>query len=203
MAGDKYPGLTAPVPDHRRRVIIPTLLAASHWPDAVSWVTLVTKPEQIIPQWEMSSRPLMLIPVSQVSIVTGVGRRAARGHVDSMSMTQSTFFSHFVDKFKWLQERLVHLLRILRNSTQSHQSIVNAHCYRHRVLVDISFTLVDKLRRYTLKYFYFLTRPETQVNLSGQPALAAAASLTLCGFQGRPGLGWLTSSRQLGRHNTN
>ena len=33
--------------------------------------------------------------------------------------------------------------------------------------------------------FYFLTRPETQVNLSGQPSLAAAASLTLCGFQGR------------------
>ena len=25
-------------------------------------------------------------------------------HVDSMSMTQSTFFSHFVDKFKRLQE---------------------------------------------------------------------------------------------------
>ena len=65
------------------------------------------------------------------------------------------------------------------------------HCYRHRISGNISFMFVLKigyrecLNLEMKTIFYFLTRPETQVNLSGQPSLAAAASLTLCGFQGR------------------
>lgn len=85
-------------------------------------------------------------------------------------------------------------MSVLRNSTQhsSHQSIarhslcIATGTWQHQFHVCIEARVDRECLNDEMKtIFYFLTRPETQVNLSGQPSLAAAASLTLCGFQGR------------------
>ena len=126
--------------------------------------------------------------------LTGVGRLAAWGREMSRLIQCQWLNQHFSNIL--LTNSSDGWLSVLRNSTQHSKSPINrqalaVHCYRHRISGNISFMFVLKigyrecLNLEMKTIFYFLTRPETQVNLSGQPSLAAAASLTLCGFQGR------------------
>ena len=135
-------------------------------------------------------------------------------HFSDILLTNSSDYS------RWL----IYQLRILRNSTRSQSPLIHqalaVHCYRHRIIGNISFTVsLLKIHNHTLYIlafcfiqlytnslhtlkifwnvrnflFHFPTRlrPES-ICQDSPPSLAAAASLTLCGFQGRPGLPGLT-----------